>query len=57
MLYFTASRSKEAFDYCEHIYTAPAAAAQSILRTEQQRRWICAVSASEGTVITQMAVH
>lgn len=38
MLYFTASRSKEAFDYCMHVYTAPRAAVQSILLTEQQCR-------------------
>ena len=57
MLYFTASCSKQAFDYCVHVYTAPLAAVQSILLTEQQCRWIYAVSASEGIVITRMAVH
>lgn len=56
MLYFTASRSKEAFDYCMQVSAAPSAA-QSIPLAERQWRWICAVSTSEGIVITRIAVY
>lgn len=51
MLYFTASRSKEALDYCVHVCTASLAAVLSI-PLNQQRGWSDAVSASEGIVIT-----
>lgn len=57
MLSFTASISKEAFDYCLHVYIAHLAAVQSILLSEYQHRWTYAVSTFKGIVITQMAVH
>lgn len=56
MLSFTASISKEAFDYCLHVYIAHLAAVQSIQLTQYQHRWISGVGTLEGIVITRMVV-
>lgn len=56
MLSFTASISKEAFDYCLHVYIAHLAAVQPIQLTQYQHRWISGVGTLEGIVITRMVV-